>query len=246
MEPVTTVYVTGNAAYQVRGAQRADVGSPDARYAMSGFFVSGKECTLTVLYQFIAFFVYILYMSFFEWLFHRYLFHTPKISSYTFKAHTLTHHQIYKSDETYHTHEDHPDKVPMDWWALPMLLAGHLPFFLLVQWATGIPSLWGGLAAVAVYYGIYESIHWAMHVPRASNYLNRFRVYRFLDAHHRVHHKYMLSNLNVVMPLADIVLGTLRRADGSRVRPFAAREEAPKQTPGTPVVAPVPVTMMID
>ncbi len=184
-------------------------------------------------------------MSFFEWLFHRYAFHTPKISPYMFKAHTLTHHQIYKGDESYHTHEDHPDKVPMDWWALPAMVGGHLPLFLLVQWVTKIPSVWGGVAAVVVYYTVYESIHWAMHVPKASNVLNRFALYRYLDAHHRMHHKYMLSNLNVVFPLADLLLGTLRAADGKRIKLFGGSKK-PAKSAGLPKANPVPISLIVD
>jgi len=158
-----------------------------------------------------------------------------------FKSHTMIHHQVYKGDHTYHTDADHPDSVPMSWWALPAMIAAHLPLFLLVQFVTGVPSVWGGVLAVSTYFGIYESIHWAMHVPRAAQFLNRFAAYRFLDAHHHVHHKYMLSNLNVVLPLADTLLGTLRRADGSRVRPFWKLAPAVARKKIQP---PVPVTQL--
>ncbi len=164
-----------------------------------------------------AFGVYFLYASFFEWTFHRHVFHTPRFVYYMFHKHTLVHHQIYKGDDTYHTHDDEPDSVPMNWWALPVMIAVHLPLFFLLQWVTGIPSVWGGVGAIVVYYAIYESIHWSMHVPRASKILSRMPYYRFLDAHHRTHHKYMLSNLNVVLPLGDLVFGTLRAADGKRI-----------------------------
>ena len=164
-----------------------------------------------------AFVVYFLYSSFFEWTLHRWVFHTPKYNYSMFRKHTLVHHQIYKGDETYHTHEAEPDSVPMNWWALPMMVAGHLPVFFFLQWLTGIPSVWGGVAAIVVYFTIYESIHWAMHVPRAATFLERFSAYRALDAHHHVHHKYMLSNLNVVLPLADMCFGTLRNASGKRI-----------------------------
>ncbi len=169
-----------------------------------------------LLWQFAAFSLYFLYLSFFEWILHRYAFHTPKISALMFHAHTRVHHQIYKGDESYHTNDPHPTNVPMNWWALPAFVGIHLPLLCLVQWVTGIPSIWGGLFAVITYFGIYESIHWAMHVPRTARILSRFRPYRFLDNHHHLHHKYMLSNLNVVLPLADLLLGTLRIAEGRR------------------------------
>ncbi len=187
-----------------------------------------------LLCQLGAFCVCCVYLSFFEWFFHRYAFHTPKINRLMFHAHTLVHHQIYKGDDTYHTQEEHPNHpghVPMNWWALPALVGIHLPLFLLVQWVTDIPVVWGGVLAICVYYAIYESIHWAMHVPRAANFLGQIRAYRFLDAHHRTHHKYMLSNLNVVLPLADLLLGTLRTADGTRVQLWrrSTRSRPPSQ-----------------
>lgn len=190
-----------------------------------------------VLCQLAAFGVCCLYLSFFEWFFHRYAFHTPRVSRWMFHAHTVVHHQLYKGDDTYHTHEDHPTNVPMVWWSLLGLLAVQLPFFFLIQWLTGLPIVWGCALAVCAYYAVYESIHWAMHVPRAAKFLSRFRAYRFLDAHHRTHHKYMLSNLNVVLPLADLVMGTLRAADGSRIRPFyRAPRPVEKAVPATPAV----------
>ncbi|MGO8673521.1 MAG: fatty acid hydroxylase [Capsulimonadaceae bacterium] len=167
-----------------------------------------------------AFVVYFLYGSYFEWVFHRYMLHSPKLCYRTFNAHTLVHHQTYKGDDTYHTHDEHPEKVAMDWWSVLAMVGFHLPFFWLIQKVTGIPSLWGGVGAIIVYYGLYESLHWVMHVPDASRWLSRFGWFRFIDDHHRVHHKYMLSNLNVILPLADLTLGTLRDRNGRRVRIF--------------------------
>ena len=175
----------------------------------------------TFLCELGAFAVYFLYGSYFEWFFHRYLFHSPKYWYRAFREHTLVHHQIYKGDNTYYADEhEHPEKVAMDWWALPAMVGFHLPFLWLIQRITGIPSMWGGAAAIATYYLLYESLHWVMHVPSAVKFLWRFRAFRYLDAHHKVHHKYMLSNLNVILPLADLTLGTLRDAKGRRVQLF--------------------------
>lgn len=120
----------------------------------------------------------------------------------------MTHHQIYKGDHTYHLAEGkEPEHVAMSWWALILFIAFHFPVILLVQLITGWQCLWGGLAAIATYYGIYEYTHWCMHVPNQRPF-ERWRVYRFLKEHHRVHHVHMLRNLNVILPLADLTLGT--------------------------------------
>ena len=189
-----------------------------------------------MIYQFAAFAVYFLYFSFFEWAFHRYMFHTPRFSRYMFKEHTLTHHQIYKGDDSYHTHDDHPHKVPMDWWAIARD-ATRTPaaLFLLVQWATGLTEhLGAALLPLPRISAFMRAIHWAMHVPRAANFANRFRVFRFLDTHHRVHHKYMLSNLECCVatrrpvPRNPARRGWQARSNlfGSAKKPKAAKPEA--------------------
>lgn len=177
----------------------------------------------TAFTEIAAFVVTFLYGSYFEWVFHRYMFHSPKLCFRTFKEHTLVHHQIYKGDETYHTHDDHPEKVAMDWWALAAMVGFHLPFFWLIEKLTGASIMVGAVAAIVVYYSLYESLHWMMHVPAAQRLLGRFRWFVFIDNHHHLHHKYMLSNLNVILPLADLTLGTMRVGEGRRYRLFGGR-----------------------
>jgi sterol desaturase/sphingolipid hydroxylase (fatty acid hydroxylase superfamily) len=50
-----------------------------------------------------------------------------------------------------------------------------------------------------------------MHVP-GKYAIERTSFFQFVKEHHRVHHKYMLRNLNVFFPFADIVMGTYRTA----------------------------------
>lgn len=186
----------------------------------------------TLFAELAAFVVYFLYGSYFEWFFHRYCFHAPKLFPRMFREHTVIHHQVYKGDETYEIHPPHePEKVTMDWWAMPAMILFHLPLFILVQLVTHVPSIWGGVAAVGVYYSLYESLHWVMHVPESAPWITRTRVFRFINQHHKIHHKYMLSNLNVILPLADLTLGTLRDGDGKRVTLFARRAKAAKPEP---------------
>ena len=78
---------------------------------------------------------------------------------------------------------------------------GLSPFF-------GWLVLWGGAAALVAYYVLYESLHFCMHVPR-DRWLERTWLFRWLDAHHHLHHQYAFKNLNVVLPLADWLLGSL-------------------------------------
>ncbi len=161
--------------------------------------------------QAIAFVFFFLYGSFFEWAFHKYLFHSPKYLKSTFRAHTIVHHQRYKyarSSYEWQTGQE-KDHIAMDWFALPLFLGMHLPLLWAVQRITGWQSLWGGLGAITAYYAVYEYFHYCMHVP-AERRFERTGAFQFAKEHHRIHHKYMLQNLNVFFPLADKCLGTYR------------------------------------
>ena len=161
----------------------------------------------------LAFVLYFLYSSFFEWWFHKYLFHSPRLIIRTFKAHQLVHHQRYKFDEKSYEvqYGQEREHIAMDWFALPLFTGVHLPVFVLIQYETGWQSVWGGIAAIMAYYCCYEYFHYRMHVP-TGRWFERSRLFRFVKEHHRVHHKFMQQNLNVYFPLADKCMGTFRSA----------------------------------
>ncbi len=149
--------------------------------------------------------------SFFEWTLHRYIMHRPFFNfTYPFRAHALVHHHIFKSDHTYHVIHDHDKKIiPMAWWNGPVLVcAGMIPVLGLTlpfgRWEIAL----GVFLAFAGYYMAYEYMHWCMHLPKARRVERSWIFYR-LNGHHLLHHRYMHKNYNVVMPFADLCLGTL-------------------------------------
>jgi hypothetical protein len=154
-------------------------------------------------FGFVGFFVF---ASFFEWGLHRYFMHGGRLLQYPFHAHALVHHGIFRADNSYHLRNDNDKpKVTFAWWNAPLLLVLNLPVVLTVQYFLGWSLLWGGLAAISCYYVLYEYLHWCMHVP-SNRKLEKSRVFVWLNAHHRLHHQYHLKNLNVVFPLADLLL----------------------------------------
>ena len=165
----------------------------------------------------------VVFASFFEWAWHRYVMHRPIPGfRYPFQAHALTHHRIFRADETYHL-QDPEDRhtVPMAWWNGPALIAICEIPFLLVSWYTGIWALAGGaVVAFGTYYVAYEYMHYCMHVPRRRK-LERTGLFFRLNGHHLLHHRYMDRHLNVVLPLADLCCGTLLRR--SKIRFAQAR-----------------------
>jgi hypothetical protein len=159
----------------------------------------------------IGFSAAVVFASFFEWTLHRYIMHRPVGRfQYAFRAHAIVHHHTFKADHTYHL-IDEKDKhtIPMAWWNGPVLIL----ILMLPVVAVSVPlSLWGLLIgafpAYLLYYGAYEYMHWCMHLPKHRR-VERSGLFRRLNGHHLLHHRYMHKNFNVVLPLADFVFRTL-------------------------------------
>lgn len=157
---------------------------------------------------------FFLLCPFAEWALHRYIMHRPfKILfwwlRYPFRSHALVHHNIYKADHTYHVQPgDTGEKIPMAWWNSLVIVA--IGCTMISSYFNYFGWKWLPLALVIMfgYYGVYEYIHWCMHLPKDRR-VEMWWVFRKLNGHHLLHHRYMHKNFNVVFPLADLVFGTL-------------------------------------
>jgi hypothetical protein len=186
-----------------------------------------------------GFVVTTIFGSFFEWTLHRFMMHRPFGKfTYPFERHALIHHRIFKADPSYHLmREEDKHTIPMAWWNGPVLIAvGLIPFVVASFYFGGWALLGGAALACSGYYAAYEYIHWCMHLPR-KRYLERSGIFFRLNGHHLLHHRYMNRNFNVVLPLADLCLGTLllrskvhfKQAEGPsvpNVQPIVKRQQA--------------------
>jgi hypothetical protein len=155
--------------------------------------------------------------SFFEWMFHRFWLHRPLAPREVFTAHTLVHHQLCKFEDTFHvTEPEQAEALSFQWWGGPVLIGINLLPWLGLAWGlstlgVALPAAWFVAAVgatIAVYYVAYESLHYRMHRP-GQTWVERTRGFRAIKRHHLIHHVRMNRNLNVILPLADRVLGTL-------------------------------------
>ena len=149
--------------------------------------------------------------SFFEWALHRFLMHRPLwVITYPFNRHALIHHHVFKSDHTYHLINEQDKKtIPMAWWNGPVLVfLCQLPFLIIAIISGKWGFLCGSTLACTIYYAAYEYMHWCMHLPR-NRHVERSGIFFRLNGHHLLHHRYMHKNFNVVLPMADLCLGTL-------------------------------------
>ncbi|HTR40019.1 MAG TPA: hypothetical protein VMH87_00195 [Pseudomonadales bacterium] len=153
------------------------------------------------------------YASLFEWVLHRYFMHRSffvKFFSYPFERHTLIHHHVFKYDHTYHLiHEPDKKTIPMAWWNGPVIvLIGLMPFVACSFFSHRWGILCGAAFSCTLYFAAYEYMHWCMHLPK-KRHVERSGIFFRLNGHHLLHHRYMNKNFNVVLPLADLCLGTL-------------------------------------
>lgn len=164
-----------------------------------------------------AFVVGVVQSSFFEWAFHRYWLHRPWLPKDCFTSHTLVHHQLCKFDDTFHVvEEEQHEALTFAWWGGPTLVLINMTPWSLAAWglaAAHVPLPYLAFlvtvaASITVYYIGYEGFHYLMHKPSLP-WIERSWWFRFLERHHRVHHVHMDRNLNVLVPFADLVLGTL-------------------------------------
>jgi hypothetical protein len=169
--------------------------------------------------QFLSCAFWFTYSSFFEWFVHRHVMHVRRFPLHdAFRGHTQVHHQIYRGADFIAKGPGRPRHVALRWYAFPGMILAHVPLFALVQWLTGWPTFWGAVLGCTLYFAGYEYTHYLMHVP-CGHVVERFGWFKFLREHHRLHHKYMLRNLNVFIPLADVCFGTLVTAEGWRSKP---------------------------
>ena len=180
----------------------------------------------------------VVFASFFEWTLHKYFMHRPFMGwRYPFQGHAVVHHHVFKADHTYHLINDADKKtIPMAWWNGPaIVVAGMIPVLALTlplgRWDMAL----GILIAFIVYFAAYEYMHWCMHLPKARRVEKSWVFYR-LNGHHLLHHRYMHKNFNVVLPLADLCLGTLLLR--SKIKfPQAVGAAVPDVQPKIPKVA---------
>ena len=179
---------------------------------------------IALLTQVVSGIAWMLYGSFFEYYWHRFFMHKPRFPHQAFKGHTIVHHGLYKGEVDYFCREDrHPEHILLKPYAFPGIVLMHVPIMLFINHF--IPNTFiGAVTAMIAYFVVYEYLHFNMHVPR-GRFIERFGWFQFLRTHHRLHHTHYQKNFCVLLPLADLMCGTLV-TEKSLAQAKAAREAA--------------------
>ena len=157
-------------------------------------------------------------MSFLEHQIHRSLMHKKNFLSRrllsfnkTFEHHAILHHGQYNR-----IFNDQPGAAGEDRHLRLSILEGFLEA-LPIAALIAIVSLEGAIISeivVCLHHLIWNTIHTEMHKPE-GRFFSHWPAYKFLARHHYLHHKHPDKNFNVVLPLADYVVGTNIRASRS-------------------------------
>lgn len=166
----------------------------------------------------------------FEWLVHRYVYH--RAAWVLRRIHTVhvAHHHLYFPVWRYVTGGParripvlgHGVSVPQgSTWRNAATYLAHFCFYMtigaLVIWlpawllSRSLPFLCGTFAGTAIISNLFITVHDAIHRPGSHPLMESQGWFRFLDEHHYVHHVDTEVNVNFLLPLADLLFGTLRR-----------------------------------
>lgn len=165
-----------------------------------------------------------------EWLVHRYLMHRPTripLLRLVYHLHHHAHHWVHFPPNCYVQSGtvEYPSLLSVE----PYALCGTAPARVLTVMAYAIfyssfavpilvaawlltSNTWftgASVATAAILVFLFIRVHDAIHFPGVSH-LERFRWFWFLDHHHYIHHIDNRANTNFLLPLGDILMGTLR------------------------------------
>jgi hypothetical protein len=170
--------------------------------------------------------------SIIEWVVHRWIMHRPSrlpLLRLAYEHHHRAHHWINFPPDQYiqagpvqyvPLWTGRLDRVATNRLVWAATIASHLAFYAVFAVALVVAPawLWSGNTAfawsvtatsVAVLF-LFIHAHDAMHYPGLSP-IERLRFFKWLDHHHYIHHVDTGANTNFLLPLGDLLLGTLRR-----------------------------------
>jgi hypothetical protein len=189
----------------------------------------------------------------FEWFVHRYVYHRARPSPLD-RIHAIhqAHHFAYFPTWRYVTGGP-PRRIQIlrddieasqFRWANALTRLAHFGFYLALGLvlicapayliSESMPFLLGTIAGLIVISDLFIRVHDAIHRPAAHPVLQRQRWFQFLDHHHFIHHVDLGANVNFLLPLADLLYGTLRRSlSPQEIERHGTREAAKSRVIGS-------------
>jgi hypothetical protein len=167
-----------------------------------------------------------------EWLVHRHVYHRGRLRvlARIRDIHHRVHHHVYFPTWRYVT-SGPPRRIPLRGdpeaaattpWANAVIGLVHSGFYLSLGSILVVTPLWllsrrpaflvGSVAATLIVSDLMVRVHDVIHRPGSHPWVERQPWFPFLDRHHFIHHVDTDANVNFLLPLSDLVAGTLRTA----------------------------------
>lgn len=168
-------------------------------------------------------------LSFAEHAIHRHVMHRKRFSPWVYRAfpdlkaqfhnHAVLHHA------TYYKQFDHEPSPEGKYFNLRILapdtlriLIAFSPILLLLAMFVSTVSAGVLLIMIVGHNLTWNAIHLQMHIPERKAWFRNTATYLFLARHHFMHHQRTGKNYNVVLPIADFILGSATKPKISDVR----------------------------
>ena len=157
--------------------------------------------------------------SFGEHAIHRHVMHRRRLSAWLYRAvpelkvlfhnHAVMHHGKYYAT---FDHEPNPAgkffNLRITWKDTAHLVLLFTPI-LIALWFLVSPLPAVILLALLIGQNLaWSAAHVQMHVPDSNRWFHETAYFRFIARHHFMHHQFSTKNYNVVLPIADFILGT--------------------------------------
>jgi hypothetical protein len=169
----------------------------------------------------------IVFASILEWIVHKEFMHSVRFMRRPHQRHAVEHHAQRRAPGKFFAKPDELKEYHLfETSFMPILWLLHTPLFCFVGWLLGTASGLGFAAGTLSYVLSYELLHWSIHCPDDFLFRNA-RWFHFLVEHHRRHHNRSDINYNVVLPLADVLFGTLSYRDVRPEPETVAQAETP-------------------
>jgi hypothetical protein len=171
----------------------------------------------------------VLVITFGEHAIHRHTMHRKRFPRWVYRLlpdmsaqfhnHAVLHHS------TYYRVFDHEPSEEGKYFNLRILpadtlrvLIGFSPIALALGLFVSIYSAVTFVLLVMAHNLLWSVVHVQMHVPETNRFFRDSAYFRFIARHHFMHHQRMGKNYNVVIPLADYVLGSATKPGVADVR----------------------------
>jgi hypothetical protein len=136
----------------------------------------------------------LLYANLFEYCLHRFALHARE--GFLPEKHGLHHSTWGAEDEPLHVN------FARSPWIVVLLIAANALPVAAIEWLWRPGLAVGMLAAFAIYFVVFEELHWRIHMGGLPRWLE------FSRRHHLAHHAGAPGRFNVWLPLCDWLLGS--------------------------------------